>query len=214
MVTSQPQDWPVDDGLLDYLGDLAEPTVRTLPTLREVWTQAHRLAVARADAPRAGVRSTLWSASAGAMRAHDEPASWLNRGLPTRFLRLVTFPAPVALRLVEWWAAGAEDEVVTLAQRLRLERPRGGAGGGWTMDGQLRRLTRWHWIPVVVELWPYHGNWMMTMTPQTRVVPSRHYFRTGHLVLDRLTTELAGPVPSSKLRPNAAALVRAGDAAP
>ena len=82
------------------------------------------------------------------------------------------------------------------------------------MDGHLRRLTRWHWIPVVVELWPYHGNWMMTMTPQTRVVPSRHYFRTGHLVLDRLTTELTGPAPRAPLRPHAGVLARAGGAAP
>jgi hypothetical protein len=212
VVTSQPPEWPVDDGLLDYLGDLAEPTVRALPTLRAVWTQAHRRAVAHAGAPRSTERPTLWSASAGAMTARDEPASWLNRGLPTRFRRLVLFPTPVALRLVEWWSAGAEDEVVTVARRLRLERPQGGPGRGWTMDGELRRLTRWHWIPIVVELWPHHGNWMMTMTPQTRVVPSRHYFRTGHLVLDRLTTELAGPATSPQVRPHAAVLV--GDGAP
>jgi hypothetical protein len=111
--------------------------------------------------------------------------------------------------LADWWAAGASDGAVTVARRLRLGPPRGGPGIGWTMNGRVRRLTRWHWVPVVVELWPVHGNWtMMTMTPQARVIASRRYFRTGHFVLDRLTAELAESTASAvdpRPRPTGAA---------
>jgi hypothetical protein len=111
---------------------------------------------------------------------------------------LVSLPrSSVVVTLAEWWAAGAKGGVVTVARRLRLGPPRGSAGAGWAMDGRVRRLTRWHWVPVVVELWPLHGHWMMTMTPQAHVIASERYFRNGHLALDRLTTELERPLPAT-----------------
>ena len=62
----------------------------------------------------------------------------------------------------------------------------------WTISGQVRRLTRWHWVPVVVELWPVHDRWtMITMTPRGRVIATRRYFRTGHRVIERFTELLA-----------------------
>jgi hypothetical protein len=191
---SQPEDLSFDDGLPEYLADLPDPAVRDLPTLREVWTGAHHLATSIADSARGAETPPLWSPAAGTLAGRGEPATWLNQELPARFFRLVRFPASsLAVRLAEWWSAGAVHDVVTVAERLRLGPPHGASGEGWTMEGALRRLTRWHWVPVVVELWPHHGNWMMTMTPQARIVASDGYFRIGHLVLDRLTIELAGP---------------------
>jgi hypothetical protein len=59
------------------------------------------------------------------------------------------------------------------------------------IPGRLRRQANPRWAPVLVELWPHLDNWsMMTMTPQSRMICSRGYFRTGNRALDRLTTAL------------------------
>jgi hypothetical protein len=197
VVTLQPED-PYLDGVLDYLAEPPEPPVHDLPTLRDVWLGAQRLVIGLAE-PSGGLETTSRRATFGSPAAGSEPPSWLKSGLSARFFRLVALPGEsVAAPLAEWWTAGARDGVITVARRLRLGPPRGDPGTGWTMDGWIRRLTRWHWVPVVVELWPLHGNWMMTMTPQAHVVASKRYFRTGHLVLDRLTTELAGPAAAQR----------------
>jgi hypothetical protein len=92
--------------------------------------------------------------------------------------------------LEEWWAQGVKNGSVAVGRRLRLESPRGDPARGWIMAGRIR--TRWHWVPVVVELWPVYDRWtMMTMTPRVRVFASQRYFRTGQSVLDRLTSCLA-----------------------
>jgi hypothetical protein len=201
---SQPEYSSYDDGLPEYLADLPAAPVRDLPTLREVWTGAHHLAATLADSARGADTPPLWSAAAGTLAARGESVSWLNPALPVRFCRLVRFPASsLAMRLADWWKAGAHHDVITVAQRLRLGPPGGTSAGGWTMDGRLRRLTRWHWVPVVLELWPHHGYWMMTMEPQSRIVATERYFRIGHLVLDRLTIELGGSVGASQMGPPA-----------
>jgi hypothetical protein len=92
-----------------------------------------------------------------------------------------------------WWAAQAKGGVVTVQRRLQLGLPQGDIGSGWRLTGRLRRLTTFHWVPVVVELWPMYKDFTtMTMTPQAHVLPSKRYFRLGHAVLDRLWADLAG----------------------
>jgi hypothetical protein len=109
------------------------------------------------------------------------------------FIRMVELPGiRLAAMLDEWWSSAAVDGCSTVGRRLRLGPPTGDARGGWTMAGWVRRLTPWHWAPVIVELWPRYGRWtMITMTPQASVLTTRRYFRTGHAAIDRLTRTLA-----------------------
>jgi hypothetical protein len=94
--------------------------------------------------------------------------------------------------LDSWLRSGWADGMVTVDRRLRLGPPQGDADAGWTIEGRLRRLTRWHWVPVVVEVVPMYGRWTkLSMTPQVRVFASTRYFRIGHIALDRLTRRLA-----------------------
>jgi hypothetical protein len=96
----------------------------------------------------------------------------------------------LAAGIESWWtgAAGA----ITVQRRLQLGRPTGNADSGWTMRGRVRRLTRWHWVPVVVEVWPLYDNYArMTMTPQGHVFVSKRYFRVGNSALDRLCAALS-----------------------
>jgi hypothetical protein len=75
---------------------------------------------------------------------------------------------------------------------MKLGPPSGSASVGWTMRGRVRRLTPWHWVPVVVEVWPVYEDFArMTMTPQGHVFASKRYFRLGNSALDRLCTTLS-----------------------
>jgi hypothetical protein len=109
------------------------------------------------------------------------------------FLRMVPLNrGRLAAGLEAWWVRGATAGAVTLQRRLQLGRPLGSASAGWTMKGRVRRLTPWHWVPVVVEVWPMYDDFArMTMTPQARVYASKRYFRLGNSALDRLCTTLA-----------------------
>jgi len=109
----------------------------------------------------------------------------------TFFLSVGLPCAGLGRRLAEWWATHASAGVVTVDGKLRLDPPQGDGRGGFTICGRVRRFTRWHWVPVVIELWPRGARTIMTMTPRDRVVASWRYFRTGHLVLERLTAQLA-----------------------
>jgi hypothetical protein len=60
------------------------------------------------------------------------------------------------------------------------------------MDGRLRRIPRWRWIPIRLELWPHLDQWTVcALLPGTRVHTSRRYFRSGHWVLDQIEARLA-----------------------
>jgi hypothetical protein len=92
-----------------------------------------------------------------------------------------------------WWAGEAKAGAVTVQRRLKLGYPIGNADSGWTMPGRIRRLTRLHWVPVVVEVWPLYGDYVrVTMTPQGHVFVSKRYFRLGNAAFDRLAAALAG----------------------
>ena len=71
------------------------------------------------------------------------------------------------------------------------------------MSGRVRRFKSLPWVPVVVELWgKYEGFMRITVTPQSRVVVSRRYFRLGNSIVDRLCKDLAKtPVDAPGRRP-------------
>jgi len=177
------------DDLPEYLAGPGDPQLSSLVLRHELWHGAQRIAavLAGSDDP----------------EGDAAPAPTATR-LSGRFLRLVTLPGPrLGTVLDAWWADGAggrsgKGDTVLVGRRLRLESPRGDPDRGWIMVGRIRRFTRWHWVPVVVELWPVYDKWtMMTMTPRGRVFTSQRYFRTGQAALDRLTAALAttGPAP-------------------
>lgn len=167
----------VIDELPEYLSTAPGPEPLRLGR-HELWLGAQRLAAALSGAGESDA---------------DAPTPPSAARLSGRFLRLVKLPGPqLGPVLDQWWAAGAHHDAVVIGRRLRLESPLGSPARGWIMVGRIRRFTRWHWVPVVVELWPVHDKWtMMTMTPRVRVFASQRYFRTGQAVLDRLTNALA-----------------------
>jgi hypothetical protein len=126
-----------------------------------------------------------------------------DRELSARFLRLVELPGRhLEAMLSEWWAGALKDRTgrrrVVVRRRFELGPPCVDACGGWTMRGHMRRPIGLHWLPVVVELWSHLDDWtMMTMTPQSRVICSGRYFRTGNAALDRLTGALAATAHTS-----------------
>jgi hypothetical protein len=165
------------DEIPDYLPSAEpEPAGPGFPNRHELWLGAQRIA------------ATL---SGSDDETGEAPAPPSAAKLSARFLRMVTLPGiRLAPMLDEWWAQGVKNGSVAVGRRLRLESPRGDPTRGWIMAGRIR--TRWHWVPVVVELWPVYDKWtMMTMTPRVRVFASQRYFRTGQSVLDRLTAGLA-----------------------
>jgi hypothetical protein len=98
----------------------------------------------------------------------------------------------VADVLDAWWPGEARTGVVTLQRRLKLWPPVGDMSSGWEMHGRLRRLTPLHWVPVLVYLWGKHDGFMrITVTPQSRVLTSRRYFRLGNSIVEDLFGELA-----------------------
>jgi hypothetical protein len=172
--------WPDPDAVADMPEYFSEPAqVATASPIRlELWHGAQRIAAAFA-----GPEDT----------AAEAPPPPSAARLSSRFLRLVALPGPrMGIVLEQWWANGVKNGSVVVDRRLRLESPRGDSARGWIMAGRIRRFTRWHWVPVVVELWPVYDKWlMMTMTPRGRVFATERYFRTGQKALDRLTAALA-----------------------
>ncbi len=182
MVRSEPYGLLVDDALPEYLDAVSDPVPRDAPRLRELLSGAHHLAAAHLSA---AVASGPTSRPAEAWPRTPELSSGFTRLVPLAGRHLDDI-------LPAWWTGTARDGMVTVERRLRLGAPQTSTGLSWTMTGRIRRLTRWHWVPVVIELWPVYEVWtMMTMTPRARVLTSERYFRSGHRVLDRLTVDLA-----------------------
>jgi hypothetical protein len=115
------------------------------------------------------------------------------RGWPV-FSRMVRLDGGALGAAVEtWWTQTARHGTrTTCGGRFQVKDLRGDVTGGWRMTGRVKRLTRLHWVPVVVELWPRYTEFaMLTMTPRTRVLASKRYFRLGHRALEDLWTELS-----------------------
>jgi hypothetical protein len=181
VATWQPSE-PFPDDIPEYLYEAVGVGPSSLAHRHELWHGAQRIAAALA-----GTEDDVGEATSAPSAAR----------LSGRFLRLVTVPGVRLDTVLEaWWAEGVKDDSVLIGRRLRLESPRGDAARGWVMVGRIRRFTRWHSVPVVVELWPVYEKWtMMTMTPRVRVFASQRYFRTGQAALDRLTAALLSAIP-------------------
>ncbi len=190
VVGTRPPSGGFEADLPAYLAEGEQADGRPPVTIAELWAGARRVAATLADAPAAVMPTSVPAPyrTRPPDRLQANPAE-----LSARFLRLVRLPgAGLSAMVDEWWATMALGGASTVDRRLRLGAPRGDAFGGWTISGHVRRLTRWHWVPVVVELWPVHDRWtMITMTPRARVIASRRYFRTGHRVIERFTDLLA-----------------------
>jgi len=179
----------LDGDLPEYLAE-PSPADAPGPGLQDAWGAARHLARSLLDAPRqeAVVPTHLRPSAGAAASIRPTPAE-----LSGRFFRSVAVPGiRLGAIVTEWWAAGVDAGVLAVDARLRLEAPRPDALGGWTAHGRMRRLTRLHWVPVVLELWPSHDRWtILIMTPRREVITSGRYFRVGNAALDRLTAQLA-----------------------
>jgi hypothetical protein len=194
----EPQGPLVEEILPEYLDGAPEPAGRDALRLRDLLAGAQHLAAA--------VTATD--------RRQGQVESWPRTPeLSSGFTRLVGLAGGRLGDILDaWWAGRGEDGMVTVERRLRLGPPHTTSGMSWTMTGQIRRLTRCHWVPVVVELWPVYEAWtMMTMTPRVRVLASERYFRSGHRVLDRLTLDLSAA--SERLGPGGRPAFRCRSAA-
>jgi hypothetical protein len=188
----------VDDDLPAYLSgpgaDDAAP-----PAMDLARAGARRLAAALAEARTAFLdtpREPVLDAGASLTGAAGDwfpPARRTAQAVTGGFLRMVELPGlRLGAMLDEWWSTSAVDGWSAVDNRLRLRVPHRDHLGGFTVQGRIRRVAHARWTPVVIELWPRHGQWtMVTMTPQAGVLATRRYFRAGHTAIDRLTRTLA-----------------------
>jgi hypothetical protein len=195
MVSIWQQDPSTEDDLPGYLDGPPRPADREhvhprdlVAGTRKVVAAAVSVAVVIATPQEAG--RPLWTVTAGVPHRAGVPVRQTT-GTSAIFLRMVRLPGRRLGELLDgWWATRAGP--ITLSRRLRVRSLVGDPAAGWMLRGELRRLTRWHWVPVEIELFPMGNDFAwMTMTPRTRVLVSSRYFRTGHAVLDQLTAELA-----------------------
>jgi hypothetical protein len=116
-----------------------------------------------------------------------------HEGASPLFARMVPLPpGQVMSALDAWWRSESSAGVVTVRRRLEFGPLQGDTATGWRVTGRMRRTTRLHWVPVLLEL---HSNYAyctrITMVPQTRVFVTRRYFRAGNSALDQFLVELA-----------------------
>ena len=109
------------------------------------------------------------------------------------FHRVIEVPGDaLAIVLGEWWAQQASSGGARVNRSLVVS-DRQLEGGLWTLRGRLRRGVGRRPVPVALELWPHLGRFTrLTLTPRSRVVASRHYFKVGNRALDILARELVG----------------------
>ncbi len=180
----------LDDDLPGYLDEPSLSSAGGAVGLQDAWDAARQMARALLAGPAGPGGQPPISARPAGPRTSNQPTP---PDTSCRFFRAVALPGcRLGAIVTAWWMAAARAGVLTVDGRLRLELPQVDALGGWTAYGRVRRFTRWHWVPVVVELWPAHDRGtVMIMTPRRRVITSRRYFRIGNAALDRLTAQLA-----------------------
>jgi len=184
--------WPqegrsVESDLPEYLADSPLSSGAGGAGLHDAWDAARQLALSLLDTPGGGAVNPAQFGSTSVPRPSR------TASVAGGFFRSSTLPgASLGAIVSEWSEARTNHGELRVDARLRLEPPRVDALGGWTARGRVRRFTRWHWVPVIVELWPSLDRWtIVMMTPRRRVITSRRYFRIGNTALDRLTTQLA-----------------------
>jgi hypothetical protein len=180
----------LDDDLPGYLDEPSLPSAAGAVGLQEAWDAARQMARALLDPPEGAAAAPSYLRPIAGPRTSNQPTP---PDTSCRFFRAVALPGcRLGTIVTAWWMATARAGGLTVDRRLRLGPPQADALGGWTAYGRVRRFTRWHWVPVVVELWPAHDRGtVMIMTPRRRVITSRRYFRIGNAALDRLTAQLA-----------------------
>jgi hypothetical protein len=109
---------------------------------------------------------------------------------PVQFFRTVDLPGSQLDTAVTRLCEGCAGRLA-VGHDLELEPLTSGVRGGWAAQGNLRRATRWYWVPVLVELWTVHDHLaVVTMTPRRRVHRSEGYFRLGSAALTTLAARL------------------------
>jgi hypothetical protein len=189
MMAGVEQAWPEQTRIEDLPVYLTEPPPVEHFELRRLvgtWSGAYRAAAGRSEKPRSP-SGPLEGRPAGTI-GDPRPA-----GRSPVFDCMVPLERQrVAAVLDAWWSGGSKTGVIRVQRRLQLWPPEGDLRSGWEMRGRMRRLTSLHWVPVIVELWgKYDGFMRITVTPQTRVLTSRRYFRLGNSIVDRLWGDLA-----------------------
>ncbi|HEX9258772.1 MAG TPA: hypothetical protein VF855_04485 [Acidimicrobiales bacterium] len=90
-----------------------------------------------------------------------------------------------------WWTRAGRSGRATLGRRFSAWEP-WVDGHGWCVQGVLRQGAGRRHVPVEVHLWGHGALFTrVTMTPRTKVVATRHYFRVGHEALDDLARALS-----------------------
>jgi hypothetical protein len=201
MMAGVEQPWPERTRIEDLPVYLTEPApVERFDRhrLAGAWSRAYRTASSRSQSRR-GQYQPLEGRPPGTLNP------WGENHSPVFDMMVPLQGRRVAAALEAWWPAEAKTGVVTVERRLKLWPPEGDGRSGWKMRGRLRRLTSLHWVPVVVELWEkYEGYMRITVTPQSRVLTSRRYYRLGNSVVDRMCEELATtPVDAKRARSGA-----------
>jgi hypothetical protein len=199
MMAGVEQPWPDRTRIEDLPVYLIEPPADEhfdLRRLMDGWSSAYRTAASHSRRPRSGFVPFEGRPPGTVGHHRDGHSPVFDRMVPLRRRR-------VAAVLDAWWPGEAKTGVVTVHRRLKLWPPEGDVVSGWEMQGRVRRLTSLHWIPVVVELWgKYDGFMRITVTPQSRVLTSRRYFRVGNSIVDRLSEDLAkAPVDAEDAAP-------------
>jgi hypothetical protein len=189
--------WPahvpiVGDELPEYLAEPRDPPGPEPARLRDLVADAHRGAQRLVSALNQYPAPVAEHANRVGRVTSSPSATWQRAPLSAGFFRMVELPGSrLGAALAEWWTTANNQGVVAVDRRFEVGEP-DGQGPGWTMRGRIRRVPRLRWTAVIIDMWPAHERWtMLTMTPQSRVVCTRRYFRTGHRVLDRLTATLA-----------------------
>jgi hypothetical protein len=199
MMTGVEEPWLERTRIEDLPLYLTEPTPVQHSDLRQLvgaWSRTYRTASSRSKA-----RPRRYEPLEG--RQPNTISHWGDFHSPV-FAQMVPLQRRrVAAVLETWWPGQGQTGVVTLERRLQLWPPEGDLRSGWKMRGRLRRLTSLHWVPVVVELWgKYDGFMRITVTPQSRVLTSKRYFRLGNSVVDHIWEELANtPVDAEGAAP-------------
>jgi hypothetical protein len=182
------QPWTEQTRTLDLPVYLAEPPPVEHFELRRVvgvWSKAYHTAASHPQRPQ-GPSVPFEGRPPGTVgvRPHGHSPVF-DRMVPLRRRR-------VAAVLDAWWPGEAKTGVVTVHRRLKLWPPEGDVRNGWEMRGRVRRFTSLHWVPVIVELWgKYDGFMRITVTPQSRVLTSKRYYRLGNSIVDRFWEDLA-----------------------
>jgi hypothetical protein len=174
-------------------------TARRAPALAERWRQfdrrLDRLVADRKPADRQPARRGAAPGPAGSgYRAATAQCTEIT------FRRAVEVPFErSAAAMVEWWRESGHDGVLDIGCG-RLAGPPGAepAGGACRMEVRLRRGPLWPPVLADLELFPWLGTFgtQLTLCPRRTVHPGRHYFASGHQLLDAIVAVLERPAGS------------------